>query len=178
MPLYAKKDTNYENPKPGLHQAVCAHVVDIGWHETDFNGHKDYGHQIIILWELKSATTQGKRFQVAKFFTLSLGDKANLRKDLEAWLGRNLTEQEIKEGYDIESMAGVNCHLNLKIEERNGKTRAIIAGISPLMEGMAPIQSTVDLVPEWIDKIAVTGLKEKPKQEEIPATPNQDGLPF
>ncbi len=178
MSLYAKKDTNFENPKAGLHQATCSIIADIGWQTTNFNGHEDYGHQIIIIWELKTETSRGQRFQISKFYTLSLGDKANLRKDLEAWLGRNLTEQEIKEGFDVEKLKGSNCHLNLKLEGRNGIIRSVIAGISPLMEGLEPIHPTLIGTPTWVEKFIERGLDEKPQQEEQPIVGNQDDLPF
>ncbi|MBU2249513.1 MAG: hypothetical protein KKD77_22390 [Gammaproteobacteria bacterium] len=179
MPIIAKDEKTFETPKPGLHQAVCSIVEDVGYQEREFNGHVDYARQVIMLWELKSESTRGSRFQVSRFYTLSLNEKANLRKDLEAWLGRSLTSDEIDKGFDVAGLRGKNCMLNIKVEEKNGKLRAGIAGISPLMDGMAEIKSLIEFTPEWIEKIKARGLDKKP--EAAPQSKHEageDGLPF
>ena len=60
-------------------------VVDIGIHQTNF-GEKQ---QIIVTWELPTEVSdEGLPHAISKFYTLSLNDKANLRKDLEKMKGK------------------------------------------------------------------------------------------
>ena len=47
--------------------------------------------------------THGRRFDVARVYTLCLHERAALRKDLESWRGRKFTEQEL-DGFDLEKL--------------------------------------------------------------------------
>src|SRR5689334_21178594 len=81
-------------PAPeGTHQAVCVDVIDKGMQPNKF---KDGAlqHKIDIAWQIDEAREDGKRFVVYKRYTLSLNEKANLRKDLETWRGRPFTRDE------------------------------------------------------------------------------------
>ena len=94
-------------PTPeGLWPAVCVDVVDLGMQETPW-GPKQ---KVELYWEIEELDPKGVRFTVRTRYTASLNDKANLRKQLEAWRGRKFTAQELK-GFDLEVLVGVNCQL-------------------------------------------------------------------
>jgi hypothetical protein len=76
-------------------------------------------------------------------FTLSLHEKASLRKTIESWLGRKLTAKEEEEGYDIYALLGKECIVNIVHNAVGDKTYANVDSVSPLMKGMkAPAQIT------------------------------------
>ena len=78
---------------------------------------------------------------ISKTYTLSLHEKAGLRKDLAAWRSRDFTEEEAK-GFDISKLLGVYCMLNVTTSENNGKTYTNIAGITPLPQALKNAKPT------------------------------------
>ena len=71
--------------------------------------------------------------QISKRYTLSLNEKAALRKDLAAWRGKDFTAEELK-GFDIAKLLGAYCMLNVVHEQSmdGQKTYANVASITPL----------------------------------------------
>lgn len=109
MPIIAKKPESSFAPCPeGLHQAVCVDVVDLGLQKGQF-GEK---HKVEIRWQVDVEDDRGRRFELRKWYTLSLHEKSNLRKDLECWRGRKFTETELA-GFDLENLLNANCQLQV-----------------------------------------------------------------
>lgn len=110
MAIMARKPESSFDPCPeGLHQAVCVDVVDLGVLETQW-GDK---HKVEVRWQIDLDNPRtGKRFEVRKRYTLSLHEKAQLRKDLECWRGRKFSEEELK-GFDLEKLLTVNCQVQV-----------------------------------------------------------------
>lgn len=174
------KDTgaDFARPEPGMQQAVCSHVYDLGM-QPGFQG--AITHKLVILWELeeriKEGTFAGQRFVISKFYTASLNEKANLRADLTSWRGKDFTAEELL-GFDIEKIVGVNCYLNLVEKKKNdGKTAIVVAAVAPFKrkeggpEPMAPeLERTY--IPDWIRKLIG---KEQPDTSDIEAN---DAIPF
>ncbi len=79
--------------------AVCITVADLGLQRQEWKGQERIRPQIALVWELpKLRMEDGRPFVISKVYTASLSEKANLRKDLKAWRGKDLSEAEIKEG--------------------------------------------------------------------------------
>lgn len=189
MPIIAKETkTDFESVPTGMQQAVCAMVCDIGTHVGEYQGKRTERHQVIVIWELAEKKTEGQwagePFYLSKFYTLSLGKDANLRKDLESWRGKPFTAEELQ-GFDLDQLIGANCLLNV-IED---KEKAKISAISPLVKGMPKIKQTLTEEPEWIEKfrarsIERTGAGKSASSAEGPASspgnppPAEDDLPF
>jgi hypothetical protein len=64
-----------------------------------------------------------------------MNEKANLRKDLKSWRGRDFTEEEAK-SFDISKLIGVACLLGVSNKESKGKTYLEVSSVSTLMKGM------------------------------------------
>lgn len=133
-------DTGGKNFTPvsaGCHFAICNAVVDLGIQETTFKGQSKSQHQVYIRWEVPDERvtyekdgkeTEGPR-AIGATYTLSLGEKANLRKILENWRGQPFTDQELK-GFDITTIAGKCCQVMVQHKQGgNGKTYANITGV-------------------------------------------------
>ena len=136
MPIIVKAKANYTPAPAGTPAAVCIDVVDLGELKVEFGGEAKMRHKVRIVWQIDAYREDGKPFYVSKRYTHSLHEKASLRKDLESWLGRALTAQEL-EGFDLESLLSSACLLNIIHENKNGQTYANVASIMPLPKSMA-----------------------------------------
>ena len=60
-----------------------------------------------------------------------MNEKANLRKHLEGWRGKNFTDAEA-EDFDLASVLGKPCMLIVSESENGGKTYSNIASVGPM----------------------------------------------
>lgn len=165
---------NFKLPEPGMHQAVCSKVFDLG-QQPGFS--QKLQHKLVIYWELEETIDEGeyagKPMVIMKTYTASLNEKANLRHDLVSWRGRDFTEAELK-GFDIESVVGVGCTLNVIHADSNGKVRARIVGVMPRQKNAPEMKPTLgdDFMPGWIAELIGDN---KTAQE---STFEDDSIPF
>jgi hypothetical protein len=75
---------------------------------------------------------------ISKRYTLSLNEKASLRKDLQSWRGRPFTPAELA-GFDVSKLIGANCLLSVLHQDRAGATYANISSISALPKSMKSV---------------------------------------
>jgi hypothetical protein len=132
--------STFEPAPPGLHQGVCVDVIDMGMLEVTFSGTTKKQHKIRLAFQLNTDMDDGKPFLVQKRYTLSLHEKASLRKDLESWRGRPFTEEEGL-GFDVETVIGANAQVNVQQIQRDGETYANIISLVPLAKGMKKMQA-------------------------------------
>jgi len=157
MPVVVKNNgSGGEKPPAGMHQAVCSRVYDLGEQEG-FQG--KIQHKIAILWELEARKEEGEyaghRHVFTRTYTASLSEKANRRKDLEAWRGRAFNEDELN-GFDVEKLVGVNCWLNLVDHTtQNGNHTVRMASIMPPknVRDKMQIELSEDYTPNWIKQL-------------------------
>jgi hypothetical protein len=187
----------------GVHNAVCYSVVDLGHHLDEKFGKRN--HNVLITWEItgerieieKDGVKLNLPRAISKKYTLSLNEKANLRKDLQTWRGRGFTEQELQ-GFDIKNLVGKSCMIQVIHNKSGDKTYANIAAIMPLMKGVAPLTPENPLVfysmqdhrdqipekvPEWVRDIIKTSDEWQnfvPIEESHPPTTDDDNqdVPF
>jgi hypothetical protein len=162
----------------GVTQAVCVFVEDIGTHESNFSGQVLQKHQIVICWELAEKMADGRPFMISKFYTLSLHEKATLRKDLENWRGKPFTEAELA-GFDVETLRGVNCMLNIvEHKKQDGTLTQKIGSIMPMIKGMAKISPVNTEPPAWIAKRRAESLEAQDGAVIGSAGVDNDGKPL
>ena len=128
---------DFEQAPVGSHVARCVKIIDIGTQKGEYQGQANIRRQCIVGWELpnelmKEGDHAGKPFTVSRFYTASLGEKANLRKDLENWRGRAFTEQELM-GFASKNILGKPCMLSVT---HNDKGKARVTGVMALPKGM------------------------------------------
>lgn len=137
---------NYEKKiiPQGNHVARCYGMIEIGTVDEVIMGEKKQIHKILIDWELPNETAVFKEengeqpFVYSKDFTLSMNEKANLRKMITAWTGKQMNDAEA-EAFDVTSLIGQSCMLNIvHNKSKDGtKTYANLAGVTPLPKGFA-----------------------------------------
>lgn len=127
---------DFKKVPAGCHFAICNMVVDLGIQETTFKGESKSQHQIYLRWEVpdervsyeKDGETVEGPCSIGSTYTLSLSEKANLRKVLENWRGKPFTPDELK-GFDVTTIAGKCCQIMVQHKESGGKTYANITGV-------------------------------------------------
>ena len=137
MPIYASagSGTKFTPAPAGTHAAVCCDVFDLGLLTVEWQGEKKQQHKILISWQINEDRDDGKPYLVSRRYTLSVHEKAGLRKDLEAWRGRKFTEDELRR-FDVETVLGKPCLLNVIHNQSGGETYANVAGVMALPKGM------------------------------------------
>lgn len=186
----------------GNHIARCYGMVEIGTvkEETGIYAGKE-SHKVRISWETPHECHDfGKGlqpFSIHKEFTLSMNEKATLRKMLESWRGKSFTEAEA-ESFDITKLLGKPCMINV-IHKTSGKgsTYADISSIATLPKGLDcpdlinPVvelsfdnwkahvfDSLPDFIKEKIKKSKEYAALTSPGHTETPQSIGDDDLPF
>jgi hypothetical protein len=72
---------------------------------------------------------------ISKSYTVSLHEKASLRKDLASWRGKDFTDEEAK-AFDVSVLVGAWCMIGVTTSENNGKTYSNISTLSRLPAAM------------------------------------------
>lgn len=137
---------NFKKVPPGVYVARCYSLIDIGTQVTEGQYGVKEAHKIRIGFEIFGEDDAGNPLTIdvdgkmmpltiSKSYTLSLHEKAGLRKDLAAWRGKDFTEEEAK-AFDVSKLINAYCMLNITTSENNGKTYTNIAGITPLPQAL------------------------------------------
>lgn len=128
---------DFELAPEGTYIARCFKIIDLGTQITEYNGEKKQQQKVLISWELldpEARMKDGRPFAVAKRYTASLHEKAQLRKDLQAWRGKRFSETEL-EGFDLKAVLGAYCQIQIVHSEGiNGSTYANVDAIMSTKE--------------------------------------------
>jgi len=146
MALIAKETASSTfTPIPaGVHLACCYRIVDLGTQKTSFQGKDNFLHKILIQFEIHGddeagmplLTAQGEPMSISKRYTLSLGEKSSLRKDLQSWRGKQFTADELR-GFELQNLLEAWCMLNVTEDSgSDGKSYTNINAITPVPAAM------------------------------------------
>lgn len=144
MPLTlgdAPKSSTSTPAPAGNHPARCYAVVDLGTHTDEGQYGVKVQRKIRLSWELPDELhvfrdeNGPEPFAVHQTYTFSTHEKATMRKNLEAWRGRAFTDHELK-SFELKSLIGVPCLLNVVHVTKGEKTYANVKGISPVPKGL------------------------------------------
>lgn len=133
---------DFKRVPAGVYIGRCYSLIDLGTQQGQGQYSDKFQAKIRIGWELFGEDEQGKPLTVVvngaempmtimKSYTMSLHEKASLRKDLASWRGKDFTEEEAK-AFDVSKLLGAYCMVNATTSETNGKTYTNIASLSPL----------------------------------------------
>ncbi len=156
--ITAKSSGKTFTPHPeGQFVAVCCDVIDFGEKVEEFVGTPaKLSHKCGLVFRTGELGEDGKPIDVMREFTVSMNDKANLRKFLEAWRAKSYTEEQAQEGAPLDKLVGVGCLLTIEHKTSGaGRTYANVIGISPIPKQMASyaLPSCVDYErPEYLTK--------------------------
>ncbi len=131
---------NFKPVSAGVHLARLYRIIDLGTQKSEFEGKTNFLHKVKFVWEVHSeddegaplVTDKGEPMIITKDYTLSWGEKANLRKDLESWRGRPFTDEEQRR-FDLKNVLDQWCMINVQHKPRQkGGVFANIVGVSPV----------------------------------------------
>lgn len=112
-------------------RAVCVDMTPLRRQQSQF-GDKDVFRAV---FEVDMEKEEGGRYCVwSRSFTPSLNEKANFRKFVRSWLGRDLTEEELQD-FDTESLIGKPSQVVVVHEFKDGEIYANIAACTPQRSG-------------------------------------------
>lgn len=139
MVMLTDSGSDYKPVDAGNYAATCIRVIDLGTQTTNYNGEEKSARKVRLFWEIPDVTVEWEGVErpaiISSTYTASLHEKASLRKVLESWRGRAFTADELK-GFDTKNVLGAPCLLNVVHTEKDGKTYANVAGVTPLIKGM------------------------------------------
>lgn len=174
MAIVASKGMTFTPCPAGSHVATCCDVVDLGIVKTKYKDKEKSQHKVQLVWQIAELRDDGKPHLVRKRYTLSLHEKAALRKDLESWRGRAFTDSEL-EGFDLENLLSAPAMISVVHAAVNGSVYANVAAIMKLPKGVP----AVDLDPSYVR------MQDRPKEgaEQAPPddsdwVPSDDDVPF
>lgn len=133
---------NFKRVPAGAYIGRCYSLIDLGTQLSSGQYGEKMQHKIRIGWELFGEDEDGNPLTIevdgkempmtiSKSYTVSLHEKAGLRKDLAAWRGKDFTDDEAK-AFDVSKLVGAYGMVNVTTSETNGKTYSNVAGLTPL----------------------------------------------
>lgn len=163
---------SYEQLAEGMYPAIAILIAGVGTQKTPFkndDGTDKVQKKMVIQWE----TEEGL---IAKEYTVSLNEKANLRKDLESWRGKRFTEEELK-GFDMANLLGKGCTIQVM---HNDNGYAKVANVLPVTNKdfkakkpaiLFDIDSYTDAdlekLPTWVQKKVNESFESQRKDDKI-----------
>lgn len=186
--------SHIEPIEPGTYAAVCYGLVDLG--EQFSKTYNKWSRKVLLMWEIPSETIdlgedEPSSRTITKQYTASLNERSILRRDLEAWRGRPFTDAELR-SFDLRSIVGAPCMLNIIHREYQNRTFADISGIMKMMKGMTVdtprLESIVfdldnpddlpklELLPDWIENRVKESRQYKERVSPVPPVSVDEAL--
>jgi hypothetical protein len=140
MPIVKENQKTFTPVPAGSHIARAIHCIALGTQPG--RGEFLAALKLLLAWEIpdeiivRSDTKEEKPMIISKEYTQSLGKKANLRRDLEGWRGKEFSTEELS-GFAVENVLDKPCMLNvIHKTSSSGNVYAVITGISALPKGV------------------------------------------
>ena len=207
IPVPAPTRKEFKLVPPGAHFARCVQVIDLGVQAGSWQGKPKLSPKVYLKFEIPDETVEwtdrdGKEhagpMTIGATYTLSLGEKAALRRDLENWRGESFTDEQIA-NFDIATLAGRFCQVTVNHKKgADGKTYANLSGIMGLSKDqkerakthqgsgeilvytpLAHDEATFQKLPEWLQKrIGERVVTETAQAPDDGAEQFDDSIPF
>ena len=150
--IITSTEKDFKIAPAGLHMARLYSVIDLGHQSVEWSGETKIMHKVVLTFELHGDDNEGKPLKtddgkpliVSKRYTVSLGDQATLRKDLESWANKKMSATD-RINFDLKTLLNKFCMVNISHSE-DGKY-ANISGISPIPSALK------NAVPDGINQI-------------------------
>lgn len=138
MPTAKEQSKSFTPVPAGSHIGRAIHCISLGTQPAQ--GEFAATFKVLLGWEIPDEIIafegEEKPMICSKEYSLSLGKKSNLRRDLEGWRGREFTADELK-GFQVENVLDKPAMLNIIHKtSASGNTYAVISSISALPKGV------------------------------------------
>jgi len=148
--MKAPKAAPAEQTPEGVYQSICLGPIHWGTQSGSYKGKPTKRNTLNVAFEILGVKKEnGDAFVNYKTYTFSVGKKANLAKDIKAWLGiKNL------EDFDFEGLAGKPAFVTIseKEAEDGSATYSNITNISALPKGTKILKGTLPTRSFFLDE--------------------------
>jgi hypothetical protein len=148
----------YASHPEGQYVGQCVDVIDLG--ERVEEG-RDYPAKLMRKCALVFRTGEknpetGDLIDISTEFTVSMGEKANLRRFLESWRGKAYTPAQVSEGVPLHKLTGQHALLTVAHQvSQKGRTYAKITaavGVPKAMSKSCESYDDYERAPYWEDR--------------------------
>jgi hypothetical protein len=126
----------------GNHIGILYQILEIGTIDVEYQGETKRQYKVSLSWELPDETaefpdketgqTVTKPRVVSKEYTLSSHEKSGLRNLIESWRGRKFKTDEEAEAFDLSTLLGKGCMIQVNHHESGDRTYARIGAVTSL----------------------------------------------
>lgn len=186
-------ESKFKAHPDGQYVGQCVDTIDLGEHVHTFAGDDSYLEQrcaLVFRTGEKNPDT-GEFIDVNKEFTVSMGDRANLRKFLEQWRGRAYTPEQVKAGVSLDKLTSNHGLLTIAQKQNKAGTRTYAeitacVGVPEMMKSTATSYTNYTRAEFWATRKAEYAAEVAkfraataalPADEEAPPV-DDDDLPF
>lgn len=184
-----EQDHKYAPCPEGSYAAVCVDAIDLGEKVEQFEGNPEkLTRKVVLVYRTAETNPEtGDHFDVSKEFTLSMHEKASLRKWLEAWRGKPYSADAIEQGVSLHKLVGAPAFIGVGHKQsKKGRTYAVLMSVMKVPAGMAiPPLKPYERPEFWAERKAeyATGAAEYRARIGAPKAKGQtvadeDSLPF
>jgi hypothetical protein len=174
--IVARSDSTFTPAPEGEFDAVCADVIDLGMVEN--KKFSKLEHKVALVFQLGDSDEKGKRYEIAQRFTISMHEKALLRKFLSQWRGKSYGEDEVKAGVPLHKLEGQPAIITVEHQTVNGKTYANILNIRLPRKDDPRIKAEGYVRSEYWKKLKQAQQQEPTDEELYDADFNEEAVPF
>lgn len=142
-------ESKFKEHPDGQFVGQCVDTINLGEKVQDYPGTPPY---LALTCALVFRTGErneelGEFIDVNREFTVSMGDKSNLKKFLEQWRGKPYTKEQIDEGVPLDKLTG--NHGLLTIAHRTSQKGRVYANITACVGIPKQMATTVTDYPDY-----------------------------
>lgn len=157
IPVSTKTESSFTPVPEGNHIARIYSIIHIGTTERETQWGLKQQNKIRITWELlnemRDFNGEMKPLVISQEYTISFGEKANLRKMIDGLLGKDAQKFIEDDTFDIESLLGRYCMVNVQHTSKGDKTYANVVSVAPVPKGIElPDKFNEDFILNYSDK--------------------------
>jgi hypothetical protein len=142
-------DAKFKAHPGGQYVGQTVDVIDLGEKVQDYPGTVPYlAPTCAIVFRTGERNEEiGEYIDIAREFTVSMGDKSNLKKFLEQWRGREYTKEQIDAGVPLDKLTG--NHALLTVAHRISAKKRTYANITACVGIPKQMAATVTSYPDY-----------------------------
>lgn len=115
--VVTEQKKEYEKIKPGLHNAICVGVWNVGVQKIKFKDEIKHKQQVVIGFEVEQRNSETKlQMFHPQVYNMSLHEKSNLSGVIESWMAKRLSKED-RSSFDLTQLIGKKATLNIIYNE-------------------------------------------------------------
>lgn len=137
--IFAKNSggDDFEYPEAGSYLARCYRMIDIGTQPQTYQGKPSAPkRKVLVYFELledengeKVEMSDGRPFSVMNRYTLSTHKSSILRKHIDAWRGKALSDEEAK-SFNIVVLLDKYCRVDVSVDDSGDRTWVNVTNVT------------------------------------------------